>query len=799
MRSQHARLLSAFLLVAGVMAARPLHAQIVEQKLNWTPLTLPAPTASMTAPAVTSASTKTATATSTTTAKTPAVKAVKKAKAVKKTPTYPLKTKLALQKKNEMEKKWNDCVRLAPGNFQADASLRGWILESWLHCAVEKSDDGSSYAGLTAAINTLSAHPELLTAGPWRKILFSDSVKARLALIDGVQKSKPQEAWKQVNALIALKDQLSKNQRAKVYQEAAELSKNKAQLKAAKSFYEYSLAEAETSDVRNDYNALLFALNENKTETAPTPTPVQPLTDAEQKFEDRLQSSVKNNDLITQVEDCVSYLKQFPNGLRAKWAQDRILEIYSSFLNQTGNEKMDALRERTLSIMLKVDAVRALDWAKALFRRADYRGSLKLAARALDVLDGTSAAAQVLFIAGRSAELTGDYTKAQKYFQKYIDAQSGGGDLNEVLFRMALSQIRLEQYSSAIANLEKLLVQKNVDRYEVAAHYWLTRALQWTKNTRAQTEADLVIAQYPMTYYGLRLSLEKQKGAMEWPTALTQDKPLQGSYVITEEQKKIWDRIEQLGKNGWTSEMLMEISALPDPTDAAVKVLLAQEYQRIGAFPPVIKLVNEAGNKDSSLRSYDIINLGLPQVYQDLIDDQAQTQKLNPVLVRSLIRQESAFGPRALSSANAQGLMQIIPPTADQIVGEMGLSNVEVPNDLAIPEVNITMGTYYIAKMIRQFGGCVPLGLAAYNAGPMRMQAFVSSRPEVSLMTKKQSADPWDELWIDELPWSETSFYVKAILRNTILYRLADKAQATTPDERRVQFPPVLWSDLVVQ
>lgn len=719
-----------------------------------------------------------------------------------KTALPTLKTKLAAQKKDELEKKWNECAKIAPVNFQANTTLRGWILISWIHCASQKASDGKSWTDLQNALNSLSAHPELLTYGPWRKNLLSGSVKARLDLIDGMQKTKLekniQTAWKQVDILIQLKDQLERSQRAQTYQYAGELSKAKAQLKEAKSFFEYSLAEMETKDVRDEYNSLLFALNENKTTTVTPAAPIEPLTEAEQKFEDRIQSSVKNNDLVTQVEDCVSYLKQFPNGRRAKWAQDRVFDIYLSFLEKSGDEKMDALRERTLSLMKKVDALRALEWAKSLHRRADFQGSLKLAEKALETLDGTMSAAQVLYIAGRSAELIGDYKKASKYFQKYIEAHSGADDLNEVLFRLSLSQLREEQYSSAIANLEKLLVQKNIDRYELSAHYWLVRALQWTKNQRATTEADLVIAQYPFSYYGLRLRMEKQNSQMEWPTSLKVEKAPQGNFVLTAEQKKIWDRARALGQNGWTSEAISEVAALPSPNDPQVKVLLAQQFGQIGDYPAVIRLVNDAGDQDPTLRSLDVVSLGLPQIFKDVIDDQAQKQNLNPLLVRSLIRQESAFGTKAVSSSNAQGLMQLIPPTANQVVGEMGLANVDVPDDLAIPDVNITMGTYYIAKMIQQFGGNVPLGLAAYNAGPTRMQLFVKARPEVLLMTKKQSGDAWDELWFDEVPWNETSFYVKAILRNVIIYRLADKALAKNPDERRVQFAPVLWSDLVL-
>jgi len=193
-----------------------------------------------------------------------------------------------------------------------------------------------------------------------------------------------------------------------------------------------------------------------------------------------------------------------------------------------------------------------------------------------------------------------------------------------------------------------------------------------------------------------------------------------------------------------------------------------------------------------------VITLTLPQIYKDLIQEQAIRQKLSPYLVRSLIRQESAFGPRATSTSNAYGLMQLIGPTAQEVATELGLRGISIPEDVFMPENNIQMGTYYIAKMIKQFAGHVPLGLAAYNAGPHRLKLFVEARKEVSDQMQKYSSDPLDEMWFDELPWYETSFYVKAILRNAILYQLAEKASAKDPDQRRVQFGSVLWANLVL-
>ena len=86
----------------------------------------------------------------------------------------------------------------------------------------------------------------------------------------------------------------------------------------------------------------------------------------------------------------------------------------------------------------------------------------------------------------------------------------------------------------------------------------------------------------------------------------------------------------------------------------------------------------------------------------------AQEFGVDPALVRAIIHAESAFQPSAVSPAGAQGLMQLMPATAR----ELGVNDT-----LSVPD-NIRGGVYYLAKMLKQFGGDVSLATAAYNAGP---------------------------------------------------------------------------------
>ncbi|WP_232522266.1 transglycosylase SLT domain-containing protein [Marinimicrobium alkaliphilum] len=94
--------------------------------------------------------------------------------------------------------------------------------------------------------------------------------------------------------------------------------------------------------------------------------------------------------------------------------------------------------------------------------------------------------------------------------------------------------------------------------------------------------------------------------------------------------------------------------------------------------------------------------------FQDIIDQAASRHGVDPALVRAVIHAESAFRPTALSPKGAQGLMQLMPATAQ----ELGVG------DAFLPEQNIDGGVRYLARLLTQHRGDVRLATAAYNAGP---------------------------------------------------------------------------------
>ncbi len=130
---------------------------------------------------------------------------------------------------------------------------------------------------------------------------------------------------------------------------------------------------------------------------------------------------------------------------------------------------------------------------------------------------------------------------------------------------------------------------------------------------------------------------------------------------------------------------------------------------------------------------------------------------VEPALVWAIMRQESAFFPDAVSVANAQGLMQVIPSTWDWIAELMR----EQPREPFEPEANIVYGTHYLAWLTRYFSGDIELVIASYNGG----QGYVRRLFEADHVMQVK-----DEFY-REIDRSETREYLQRVAENLAVYR----------------------------
>ncbi len=733
---------------------------------------------------------------------------------------------LGLQKQAEAAHKWTECRQFAERNILQYEDVKNWVLISGLRCANQEHAEKKKNEPLIKILQIAESVFVKSSQTASRDELLKSMVRLKFTLIQGLlSQHNPavDSALKEIDSLVEIKDQLEKNDRALLYAFAGDCAQLQVQLKAAQFYYEQSLSENYRKEVSGKLNAIFFTLNEVPPDTTAGKNTEKNKLDKnsekkdenldvsinnyvskeELSYEQRMRDSVLSNDLLQLIADGTEYLQRFPGGRRAKWSSDKILSIYQTLadgvLQKNSDEKNLTLQDKALSLMEKNAPTRMAVWAQSLHKRSDYVGSLRLSESALKYLADAEESENLLYMAGRSSQFLGKYDLAKKYFSEYIRTQSAGENLAECYFRLGLVLLRQKEYSSAVPVFEKVLTIKTKDRYELNARYWLIRALQKNNNPRAEEESGILIDKFPFSYYGLRLRAERKaqtKDAVqnafvfEWPTSVDLPKPISGSIYLLKSQKKIWNRVKLLAKQGWWKEAVNELSQLPLPKSAESQVLWARELARIGLYPMAIRLINQAGDSDTSLKAWEVVQWSFPSVYKKMIQEQAAKLKLSPILIASLIRQESGFGLRAQSTSNAYGLMQLIGPTAQEVVGDLALKDVVLPEDIFQPQLNIQMGSFYLAKMIRVYRGHVPFGLAAYNAGAKRLQNFFYSRAEIKDLIDNPSSESWSEMWMDELPYYETSFYVKAILRNTILYSFFETTS------KKVQLPAVLWSEM---
>lgn len=147
-----------------------------------------------------------------------------------------------------------------------------------------------------------------------------------------------------------------------------------------------------------------------------------------------------------------------------------------------------------------------------------------------------------------------------------------------------------------------------------------------------------------------------------------------------------------------------------------------------------------------------------PDGYAELVREEEQRHGLVPGIVHGVMRQESAFDVGALSPVGARGLMQLMPTTAERVALEAGLPI--RPEDVARPDVNVRLGTHYLAKLLKQYGGNAAVAAAAYNAGPHAVHSWLTARSEQAL-----------DLWVARIPFRETRSYVAAVVGNMLRYQ----------------------------
>jgi soluble lytic murein transglycosylase len=224
-------------------------------------------------------------------------------------------------------------------------------------------------------------------------------------------------------------------------------------------------------------------------------------------------------------------------------------------------------------------------------------------------------------------------------------------------------------------------------------------------------------------------------------------------------------RAEQLSAAGWDEAAHAELDRALEgkQTSPRLNLAKAQLYRARNDNVQALNVLRRSFPDYSQMEPEEMTpeewDVFYPLAFWDTIRQESAARGLDPYTVAGLIRQESVFNPRAVSHADAYGLMQLLVPTARLSARRAGVSDaITTETLLSNPRMNIQLGTSYLREQLDKYGR-IEYVAAAYNAGPGRVVQWRASLPL-----------QMDE-WAEAIPFRETRGYVQGVVRNMLQYR----------------------------
>lgn len=318
-------------------------------------------------------------------------------------------------------------------------------------------------------------------------------------------------------------------------------------------------------------------------------------------------------------------------------------------------------------------------------------------------------------------------------------------------FRAAMIAYIGKSYRASAAEMDSLAMRSPQSADALAATYWAGKSYsQLGETTLAHQRWRDVIAKDPLSYYAVMAAKKMDT------VVVTPDKSLAHFPTLPVVDSAV-DRVAMLKDVGMDTEAEFENSRLYKDASLTPQRLVATAQALAGtdqaerSIALGKKAVEQSGRTAQNLRLY------FPVVEREALIASAKESGLDPVVVASLIRQESQWNPRATSGPGARGLMQLMPSVGKTIAASKGISPWD-PSMLYQPAINIRLGTAHLSGLVRRYPNVVRV-LAAYNAGESRVAKWAG----------KAGADD-EEIFTERIPFVETRDYVRIILRNRAYY-----------------------------
>ena len=319
-------------------------------------------------------------------------------------------------------------------------------------------------------------------------------------------------------------------------------------------------------------------------------------------------------------------------------------------------------------------------------------------------------------------------------------------------------------YPAAVKTFESAAQAFPRSNYRPSFLYWSARAHgKLNRGPEVIERLQVVHADYGNSYYGRLASNHLARSGQPAGTDRPMSAALQPVSVETP-RPPTEARIKALLAAGLYDDALNELLYAQRVWggSTALDATMAWAYHRKGELRRAITIMRRAYpqflTRGGEELPNEILQVIFPLTYWPSIKKHAAARGLDPYVVAALIAQESTFDPKIRSSANAWGLMQIVPPTGRRLARALKIRRFST-RTLTDPEINIRMGTLHFSELVKRHGG-THYALASYNAGESRVVRWKAERPGLD-----------EDEFIDDIPFPETQNYVKRILGTAEDYR----------------------------
>jgi soluble lytic murein transglycosylase len=419
----------------------------------------------------------------------------------------------------------------------------------------------------------------------------------------------------------------------------------------------------------------------------------------------------------------------------------------------------------------------------------DFKGA---AQTLLDFVSNSPSAPEApayLYEAARILERSDDLKQAATTWARLIDEYPSDTTSLQALFLSGICYYRLADYPHALTVFQRMLALSTLASDQSQAYFWIgktqtalsdapaatasfTQAAQ-TDPTGYYTERAKEILQNqpplePATNYDLGFDLASERPDAEAWLRTTFSIPAETNLsspgaLADDPRLKRGDAFWELGLYSQANDEFTSMGTefVKDPANS---FRLLDHLVNLGFYQLAIltsrQILDAANLDDAGTLSAPVYftHIRFGPYFKEIILPEAEKDNLPPLLLMSVIRQESLFEGFAESSAGAIGMMQIMPATAKDEVAKMGWPPNYNDSDLYRPVISVGLGAHYLSRLVDLFDGDIFAALAAYNGGPGNAQAW------------KDMANGDPDLLVEVIRPDETRTYLKQIFAFTKIY-----------------------------